>query len=67
MITDAVQLWHVYVLALISGIGAAIDNPVRQAFVTELVGRDDLPNAVALNSTTFHGARMVGPAAGRAS
>lgn len=62
VITDVVQLWHVYVLALISGIGAAIDNPVRQAFVTELVGRDDLPNAVALNSTTFHGARMLGPA-----
>ena len=62
VITDAIQLWHVYVLALISGIGAAIDNPARQAFVTELVGRDDLPNAVALNSTTFHGARMVGPA-----
>ena len=62
VITGSVQLWHVYVLALVSGIGAAIDNPVRQAFVTELVGRDDLPNAVALNSTTFHGARMLGPA-----
>jgi MFS family permease len=62
VITDSVQLWHVYVTALVAGIGAAIDNPVRQAFVTELVGRDDLPNAVALNSTTFHGARMLGPA-----
>ena len=62
VITGSVQLWHVYVIALVSGIGAAIDNPVRQAFVTELVGRDDLPNAVALNSTTFHGARLLGPA-----
>ena len=62
VITDVVQLWHVYALALISGTGAAIDTPVRQAFVTELVGRDDLPNAVALNSTTFHGARVLGPA-----
>ncbi|TIX89917.1 MFS transporter [Rhizobium sp. P44RR-XXIV] len=58
-----VQLWHVYVLAFLFGCAAAFDAPVRQTFVAELVGDEDLPNAVALNSTSFNAARMVGPAA----
>jgi MFS family permease len=62
VMTGTAQLWHVYALALLTGIGASVDNPARQAFVSEMVGRDTLPNAVALNSTTFHGARIVGPA-----
>jgi MFS family permease len=60
--TGGVQLWHVFVLA--GGLGAvsAIDAPVRQAFVSEMVGPELLANAVGLNSTTFNGARLVGPA-----
>ncbi len=61
-ITGLVQLWHVYVFAFLSGSAAALDAPARQTFVSELVGEDDLPNAVALNSTSFNAARMVGPA-----
>jgi MFS family permease len=60
--TGLIQLWHVYVLAFIQGVITAIDNPVRQAFVVELVGREHLVNAVALNSMTFNGARIIGPA-----
>ncbi len=56
-----VQLWHIYILATIQGMISAIDNPTRQAFVMELVGRDELLNAVALNSTAFNAARIVGP------
>jgi MFS family permease len=58
----AIQLWHVYVLAAFQGIINAIDNPARQAFAVELVGREHLINAVALNSMLFNGARIVGPA-----
>lgn len=58
----AIQLWHIYVLAFLQGIVNAIDNPTRQAFSVELVGREDLVNAVALNSMTFNGSRIVGPA-----
>ena len=61
-IAGIVQLWHVYVFAFLSGCTAAFDAPVRQTFVTELVGDADLVNAVALNSTSFNGARMIGPA-----
>ncbi|HEY1013534.1 MAG TPA: MFS transporter [Herpetosiphonaceae bacterium] len=57
-----IQLWHVYVLALALGVITAIDTPVRQAFVVELVGRDQRPNAIALNSMLFNSARIVGPA-----
>ncbi|MCP6336152.1 MFS transporter, partial [Klebsiella pneumoniae] len=62
-VTGAVQLWHVYLLAFLSGCASAFDAPVRQTFVAELVGDGDLPNAVALNSTSFNAGRMVGPAA----
>ena len=57
-----VRYWQVAVLAVIYGIGRAVDIPARQAYVAELVGRPDLPNAVALNSMVFNGARIVGPA-----
>jgi MFS family permease len=57
-----VELWHVYVFGFLFGCAAAFDAPARQAFVGELVGERDLANAVALNSTTFNGARMIGPA-----
>ena len=58
-----VQYWHVAVLALIYGLGRSIDIPARQSYVTDLVGRADLANAVALNSVIMNGARIVGPAA----
>ncbi|MBS0219441.1 MAG: MFS transporter [Proteobacteria bacterium] len=61
-VTGLVQLWHVYVFAFLFGCTAAFDAPVRQTFVTELVGDADLPNAIALNSTSFNAARMIGPA-----
>jgi MFS family permease len=61
VITDLAQLWHVYVLATLLGVVAAIDAPARQAFVSELVPIEDLPNAVGLNSASFHGGRLIGP------
>jgi MFS family permease len=62
-IAGVVRLWHVYVFAFIFGVAAAVDAPVRQTFVAELVGDEDLPSAVSLNSTSFNAARLVGPAA----
>lgn len=59
-----IQLWEIYVLAAIGGLNAAFDNPTRQAFVVEMVGREDLANAVALNSGLFNAARIVGPGIG---
>src|SRR5271155_5978428 len=61
-IAGSVRLWHVYVFAFLFGSAAALDAPVRQIFVAELVGDEHLPNAVALNSTSFNAGRMVGPA-----
>ena len=61
-IAGVIRLWHVYVFAFLSGSAAALDAPVRQTFVAEMVGDDDLPNAVALNSTSFNAAQMIGPA-----
>ncbi|HEX8026151.1 MAG TPA: MFS transporter [Candidatus Limnocylindrales bacterium] len=60
--THTVQLWHVYLLAVVMGVRNAIDMPTRQAFAVEMVGREDVGNAVALNSAMFNGARIVGPA-----
>ena len=60
--THTVQLWHVFLLAVVMGIRNAVDMPTRQAFAVEMVGREDLGNAVALNSAMFNGARIVGPA-----
>jgi MFS family permease len=61
-LTGSVRLWHVYLLAALLGVASAIDTPVRQAFVTELVGKELLTNAVGLNSATFNTARVLGPA-----
>ena len=61
-IAGVVRLWHVYLFAFLFGCATALDAPVRQTFVSELVGDAELPNAVALNSTSFNLARMVGPA-----
>jgi len=60
-ISGVVQVWHVYALALLLGVGAACDAPARQSFVIEMVGRDDLPNAVGLNSASFNLGRVIGP------
>ena len=57
------ELWHVYAFALALGVASAIDAPARQAFVSELVSEKNLPNAVSLNSASFNGARLFGPAA----
>jgi len=62
VLSGHVQLWHVYVLAFLLGCVTAVDNPTRQAFVTEMVGPDEITNAVGLNSATFNAARVVGPA-----
>lgn len=59
-----VELWHVYVLAVVLGVANAFDQPARQAFVVEMVGKEDLMNAVALNSGLFNAARLIGPAIG---
>jgi len=61
-ITGTVQAWHVYVIAFVFGVGAAFDAPARQSFVAEMVGQDELSNAVGLNSASFNTARMIGPA-----
>ncbi|MFI6101777.1 MFS transporter [Lentzea sp. NPDC051213] len=57
-----VQLWHVYLLCLLLGAFSAVETPVRQSFVVEMVGRESLTNAVALNSMMFNLARIIGPA-----
>jgi MFS family permease len=61
--TGEVRLWHVLLLAFLLGAAQAVGTPARQAFVVELVGKEDLSNAIALNSGAFHGARVLGPAA----
>ncbi|MET9503966.1 MFS transporter [Streptomyces sp. NPDC006259] len=57
-----VEIWHVYVAALAVGLATVLDNPARQSFVSEMVGPDQLQNAVSLNSANFQSARLVGPA-----
>ena len=61
-VTGTVEAWHVYVIAFVFGVGTAFDAPARQSFVAEMVGQEDLPNAVGLNSASFNTARMIGPA-----
>lgn len=61
-LAGAVHLWHVYLFAFLLGCTSAFDSPTRQSFVAELVGDEHLSNAVALNSTSFNAARLVGPA-----
>lgn len=62
IVGNAVQLWHVYLLSFVLGIFSAIDAPIRQAFNSELVGPEDVPNAVSLNSANFNIGRLLGPA-----
>jgi MFS family permease len=61
-LTGQVQVWHVYVAAFAVGLATVVDNPARQSFVSEMVGPDQLQNAVSLNSANFQSARLVGPA-----
>ena len=61
-VTGSVHVWHVYALAFALGMITVVDNPTRQTFVVEMVGRADMPNAIALNSATFNLARILGPA-----
>jgi predicted MFS family arabinose efflux permease len=61
-LTDAIKIWHIFVLSALLGVVNAIDMPVRQAFTVELVGKEDLMSAIALNSSLFNGARVLGPA-----
>lgn len=63
-VASVVKYWHVLVIALLFGFLNTIDMPTRQAYMVELVGRDDLMNAIALNSSIFNLARIVGPAVG---
>jgi len=63
VVTNAVQLWMVFALAFSLGIVNAIDNPTRQAFITEMVGLDEVTNAVSLNSVLANATRVIGPAA----
>jgi MFS family permease len=60
--TGIVREWHVIVLAALLGVVNAFDAPARQAFVPDMVGKEDLPNAIALNSIMFNSARVIGPA-----
>jgi MFS family permease len=62
-LTGVVQPWHVYALALMFGVGTAFDGPARQSFVNEIVGPDNLTNAIGLNSASFNVARILGPGA----
>jgi len=62
VVTGRVELWHIYAVAVSLGCVNAVDMPTRQAFVTDIVGKEDLGNAVALNSALFNASRVVGPA-----
>ena len=62
VMAGVVALWHVFLLAFALGVSTAIDGPVRQSFTNEVVGPDDLPNAVSLNSANFNAGRLIGPA-----
>lgn len=61
-ITRTIQIWHIFLLAALLGVVNAFDIPARQAFIVDMVERDDLINAIALNSSMFNAARVVGPA-----
>ena len=61
VMTDQIKIWHVMFFALLLGMGNAIDAPTRQSFNIEVVGKEDLPNAVGLNSTNFNIGRLIGP------
>jgi MFS family permease len=61
-LTHLIKTWHLILIAFLVGVVNAFDVPIRQAFFVHMVGKDDLPNAIALNSSIFNGARVVGPA-----
>ncbi len=61
VLTENIKIWHVMFFAFLRGMGNAIDAPVRQSFNVEVVGKQDLPNAVGLNSTNFNVGRLIGP------
>ncbi|MDL2081705.1 MFS transporter [Streptomyces sp. GXMU-J15] len=61
-LTGHVEVWHVYLAAFAVGLATVVDNPARQTFVSEMVGPDQLQNAVSLNSANFQSARLIGPA-----
>ena len=61
-LTGHVRVWHIFVLAALLGVVNAFDIPGRQSFLVDMVGKDDLMNAIALNSSMFNGARVIGPA-----
>jgi MFS family permease len=61
-LTHLIQVWHLIFIAFLVGVVNAFDVPIRQAFLVQMVGKEDLPNAIALNSSMFNGARVVGPA-----
>jgi len=58
-LTHVIRVWHLIVIAFLVGIVNAFDVPIRQAFFVHMVGKDDLPNAIALNSSIFNGARVI--------
>ena len=61
-LSGVVKVWEIIVIGFLAGVVNAFDIPIRQAFLVQMVGRDDLPNAIALNSSIFNGASVVGPA-----
>ena len=61
-LTGTVQIWHIFVLSALLGVVNAFDIPARQSFIVEMVGKADLMNAIALNSSMFNASRVVGPA-----
>ena len=61
-LSHRVQVWHIFVLSGLLGVVNAFDIPARQSFLVDMVGKEDLMNAIALNSSMFNGARIVGPA-----
>jgi len=63
-LSGTIQLWHVYVLAAVLGLASAFEMPTRQAFLSELVARDELQSGISLNSSVFNGARIIGPGIG---
>ena len=63
VVTGVVEIWHVALLAFLVGVFSALDAPVRTSFNSELVGRNDIPSAISLNSANFNAGRLIGPAA----
>ncbi|HEX5560068.1 MAG TPA: MFS transporter, partial [Nocardioidaceae bacterium] len=61
VLTGTAELWMIYLLALFTGVATAVDNPARQAFVSEMVPRERIANAVSLNSASFNAGRLIGP------